>query len=133
MMTIRTYSPEDYPMLCRWWNEHGNGAPHESIIPALGVMALDSAGEPCAAVWAYMDNSRSIAFLAFPTTRPGLAGRAAIRALNAAMDFLEPHLKEDLGYSHLAAFLAPGSLLRYFERRGYKAGLAEHIHCIKAL
>lgn len=131
-MTCRLWNREtDYSSLVTWWTARAVPPPPVNLLPDTGILVEDDT-DTLAAVWCYLDSSRALGLISYPSTRPALPPRRAAAALGLAVDFLESYLPT-LGIPYVSAYLSAGSLNRFFERRGYATSLADHVHCMKLL
>ncbi|MEI6278301.1 MAG: hypothetical protein WCQ16_02815 [Verrucomicrobiae bacterium] len=90
---IREYTPSDYGMVSDWWDAHGRPPCPEGMLPKLGIIVTEHAGDgqarPVAAMWLYLDNSVGVCFLERAVTCSGLGMKAARTALFCGIDFLK--------------------------------------------
>lgn len=69
MITLREYTPEDYPLVKGWWEGHGKPATPPNLLSPIGVFALRD-GEPVAAMWLYLALGCGLCWLEYPLTAP---------------------------------------------------------------
>lgn len=80
-MRVRAATSLDAQIAVGWRVAHGEAAIPESALPTTGaVCEHGEPDEPIASMWLYLTNS-TMAYLAWPTTRPGLRPRVASEAL----------------------------------------------------
>lgn len=128
MIQIREYTPDDYPLLTGWWAGHGVAPVRADCLPKLGLVAV-VADVPAAAVWAYMDNSVSVAFLEWfvtnPTNRPSVSVKALHHLTECAKDCLAA-----LGYTAIHSSCRQHSLSRLLEKSGFVQTDSSVIHLV---
>jgi hypothetical protein len=128
-LQLRDYTPEDYPMLCWWWNEHGAVPAPRNILPKLGIIIEEhkegADPTPQAAMFLYMDNSTGVGFLEHGVTAPGLSLQKAQKALRHGVRFLKESANK-MGYFFILTHaIAP--IARFLRSEGFKGGDANLI------
>ena len=108
------WSPDDYPMLCEWWQGHGWGAVPLKVLPPLGVI-LDNT----AAGWLYMDNGGTgVAMLEWLVTNPKASPLRSARCISKVVEFLKSEAKR-MDYGAILTTCRQPSLARLLARNGF--------------
>jgi hypothetical protein len=138
MITLKEYSPEDYPMLAAWWAGHRWQAVPESVLPKLGVVATYSNREaqhedvPLCAAFLYMDNSVGVCWLEWLVSNPNGSPMEVLRAIRAVIEFMEERAKE-LGYGVMLTACRQASLVKIYERAGFAKTDEGVTHMLKVI
>ncbi len=130
-LALEFYTPERRDDIVAWYRGHGKWPIPEEALPGLGLVALDEEGQPCAAIWLYMDNSVGVAFPSGFVTRPrnslGLTRRAGFKL----MEFIENECRA-MGYGLLISHTRPG-VARMLSRIGFETGPSELVMVTKLI
>jgi len=127
-MKTRLYVPEDYPTIETWWARHGMAPVPEKVLPDCGVVVMDDAAEPLAAVWLYQDNSVGVAWLAWLVT-DGVTGPFPIEKAILVLVEAASNVAKDLNYGLLFTMTERHGLGKWFERNGWvrnHTGMAQY-------
>ena len=124
-MIIREWTPDDYPVLEKWWNAHGWPAVPQQMLPACGIIVEDD-GQPKAAIFAYMDHSTPFAMIEWLVTDPESKSPTAIKhAIKGIMRIVRRH-----GREHMMTSSNNPLLIKMFEKYGFKQTDKEMTHLI---
>lgn len=132
MITLREVNLDaDHPVLSLWWEAHRFPVVPRSILPKLGVMALD--GEVrVAAAFLYMDNSVGVSWLEWLVTNPDATGKQSLAGIGAVVNFLAERALE-LDYGVMLTTCRQPALARIFERHGFAKTDEGVIHLVRKL
>lgn len=92
-MIVSRITPEHYATLKTWWERRNTEAPHQVLLPLVGVLAEDSEGY-VACAWLYEDKAGAVAMVEWEATNPDASAMRAIRGLNMVFDFFERYCTE---------------------------------------
>lgn len=128
---IRSYHPDDYPMVFSWWDAHGWDAVPEPILPKFGVVAHRS-GNAIAAAWLYMDNSVGVSMMEWMVANPESSARDVVAAIREIIEFLkQAAIKMDYGV--MLTTCKQESLASLYERNGFQRTDSSMIHLLRVL
>lgn len=127
-MTVRPYTPEDYPTILAWWLNHRVTPTPQDCLPALGTIVEDS-GRPILAAWASMDSSSGVAYLLFPVGNPSALPTRIAPALTHAVGYLSAVLR-DMGYHTLMSATHRASLAGALTKLGFTRAQPVHYQTI---
>lgn len=116
--SIRSYSPQDYPMLVSWWEEHGTEPYPESILPPSGVI-VERLGQPCAAGFLMLVEQANLAFFHGLVTAPRQGMKAAFGALTHLLEGLDIIMRET-GRTLMLGSVPDGAMAAYAEKLGFR-------------
>lgn len=128
MIQLRPYVDTDYPMLLEWWAGHSWPSIPASVLPALGMIA-ENDGNPVAAAWCYLDNSRPVGFMEWIVTNPANSPRLSAQALCHVISGLQAAAKQ-IGYQAIFTSCRQESLARLLERSGFVRTDSDVIHLL---
>ena len=117
-MNCRTYENSDYSTVVRWWECQRINVVPSSILPKCGIV-VEHEGKPVGAIWAYMDNSIGVSFLAYPTVAPEalerMLGPSVVQHLIGCIEaVLKTH-----NYSVTVITSAIPTMVKLLKRAGY--------------
>lgn len=131
LMYLRTYEPEDYPVLVTWWQAHQWPPVPAEILPKLGLIAFDDHGLVVAS-WLYMDNSVGVSMLEWTVSNPEASGFRVVAGVKAVTEFLADRARE-LGYGIMLTTARQPALVRLHERNGFAVTDLGVTHLLKHL
>ena len=115
-MQLREFNPNDYEMVCKWWEAHGSERLPMEMLPKLGIVVCKDE-EPMAALWLYMDNSVGVCFMERVVTKPKLKLTEARDAVLFGIGFLKQRAAAmDYGAMFIRTYPA---LAKYLKRIGF--------------
>ena len=129
---LRVFTPEDYDMICDWFEGHSRRNPDGRIrvppievFPPIGQIAYryseEEENEDLAAMWLYLAQGSPVCFLEHVITKPGLNVSQAVKALNAIFTCMKMLANKE-GYLFMATHSPPG-LVRYMLKLGWSKGI----------
>jgi hypothetical protein len=91
MKVRRIELSEDYPLISKWWERRGEVPPPESVLPSVGVLAVNG-DEAIACAFLYEDRGGRIAMVEWEATNPDCTSCfVRVRALNYIFGFFEEY------------------------------------------
>ncbi len=123
-LSVRLYSPEDYPMVNEWWRTHRREALQPVTLPPLGVVVSGADGAPIGALWCYESFGVGVAMLEWPVTKPGLSMAEAARAMSFAVAsciYLAGKRCEPAGQYQCFRVATSPPIARFLKRLGFRA------------
>lgn len=117
-MRIREYAPEDHAMLATWWEGHDWPVVPQAILPKLGIIVEDDAGQGLCAGWLYMDNSVGVCWLDWVVTNPAALPMACVRSISQLVTFMTDRAVE-LDYGVMITACRQPTLTRLYQRNGF--------------
>lgn len=112
---IREYTPNDYSMLCSWWNTHKFPPPPEAIFPQVGVII-----DECAAGFLYQTDS-AIAWVEWIVVDPVCDKIKRRQALDLLIDELSA-LAKNKGFKVIFTSVEHEGLMDRLKTKGFAIG-----------
>lgn len=115
-MKARLYTPDDYPMVCKWWESWGWPCIPEESLPSIGVV-IESDNTPVSAAWIYRTDSNMCLLEWFisskETTKQQRKG--SVEALIKA----STEMAKSLGFSRVFCSVRNANLMKKLENSGF--------------
>jgi len=116
-MNTRLYKDMDYFELAPWWGCRWGDAPDHLILPKTGVICNDGTKD-VAAVWAYLDMTSPVAFIAWVVGNPDATAKDLLKGLKVAINGVI-ELCRSQGRTAITTVCQKSSLASVFEECGF--------------
>lgn len=117
-LSVRHYTPSDFPLISSWWIAHGEPGPLPSMLPPESTFLLEMDGIPALCVSLYLTNSSEVAYIENFCGNPELDGPARRSAAPHLVKYIE-NFALSRGYARLFCLAHKEPLKRRYEELGY--------------
>ncbi len=128
---IRPYTERDYPIVCDWWEFHGEPIPPKELIPT-STYILEKDGLPWVCLSLVMFNTPWIAWSCGLVSNPHISSEGRQDAVRDLWDHVA-QIARLMGYKNLLCIAPNEQLEKRYEELGFKVTKKNQTFMVKEL